>query len=91
MTKEEAITALGDRNNLLWGMSKEEQKYYSEALNMAISALKGFEGMTYHEIISQFLPQGAYLSADKNGRIHIRGVNEERLNTLYEKGDKPND
>lgn len=41
MTKEEAITALGDRNNLLWGMSKEEQKYYSEALNMGISALKG--------------------------------------------------
>lgn len=39
MTKEEAITALGDRNNLLWGMSKEEQKYYSEALDMAISAL----------------------------------------------------
>ena len=40
MTKEEAITALGDRNNLLWGMSKEEQKYYSEALDMAISALE---------------------------------------------------
>ena len=39
MTREEAITALGDRNNLLWGMSKEEQKYYSEALDMAISAL----------------------------------------------------
>jgi len=41
MTKEEAITALSDRNNLLWGMSKEEQKHYSEALDMAISALKG--------------------------------------------------
>jgi len=40
MTAEEAITALGDRNNLLWGMSKEEKKYYSEALDMAISALK---------------------------------------------------
>lgn len=40
MTREEAITALGDRNNLLWGMSKEEQKYYSEALDMAISALQ---------------------------------------------------
>lgn len=39
MTREEARTALGDRNNLLWGMSKEEQKYYSEALDMAISAL----------------------------------------------------
>lgn len=39
MTREEAITALGDRNNLLWGMSKEEQKYYSEALDMAISVL----------------------------------------------------
>ena len=39
MTREEAITALGDRNNLLWGMSKEEKKYYSEALDMAISAL----------------------------------------------------
>lgn len=39
MTREEAITALGDRNNLLWGMSKEEKKYYSEALEMAISAL----------------------------------------------------
>ena len=26
MTREEAITALGDRNNLLWGMSKEEKK-----------------------------------------------------------------
>lgn len=41
MTKEEAKTALGDRNDLLWGMSKEKQKYYSEALDMAISALKG--------------------------------------------------
>lgn len=41
MTREEAITALGDRNNLLWGMSKEEKKHYSEALDMAISALKG--------------------------------------------------
>lgn len=39
MTNEEARTALGDRNNLLWGMSKEEQAYYSEALDMAISAL----------------------------------------------------
>ena len=39
MTREEAITALGDRNNLLWGMSKEEQEYYSKALDMAISAL----------------------------------------------------
>ena len=39
MTNEEARTALGDRNNLLWGMSKEEQEYYSEALDMAISAL----------------------------------------------------
>ena len=39
MNREEAITALGDRNNLLWGMSQEEKKYYSEALDMAISAL----------------------------------------------------
>lgn len=39
MTREEARTALGDRNNLLWGMSKEERKHYSEALDMAISAL----------------------------------------------------
>ena len=39
MNREEAITALGDRNNLLWGMSKEEQEYYSKALDMAISAL----------------------------------------------------
>lgn len=39
MTNEEARTALGDRNNLLWGMSKEEKRYYSEALDMAISAL----------------------------------------------------
>lgn len=39
MTREEARTALGDRNNLLWGMNKEERKYYSEALDMAISAL----------------------------------------------------
>ena len=39
MTNEESITALGDRNILLWGMSNEEKKYYSEALNMAISAL----------------------------------------------------
>ena len=44
MTREEAITALGDRNNLLWGMSKEEQKYYSEALDMAISALSENKG-----------------------------------------------
>lgn len=44
MTKEEAITALSDRNNLLWGMSKEEQKYYSEALDMAISALSENKG-----------------------------------------------
>ena len=43
MTREEAITALGDRNNLLWGMSKEEKKYYSEALDMAISALSAIE------------------------------------------------
>lgn len=44
MTREDAITALGDRNNLLWGMSKEEQKYYSEALDMAISALSENKG-----------------------------------------------
>ena len=44
MTREEAITALGDRNCLLWGMSKEEQKYYSEALDMAISALSAEGG-----------------------------------------------
>ena len=43
MTREEARTALGDRNNLLWGMSKEEKKYYSEALDMAISALSAIE------------------------------------------------
>ena len=40
MTREEARTALGDRNHLLWGMSQEEKKYYSEALDMAISALE---------------------------------------------------
>lgn len=40
MTREEAITALVDRNYLLWGMSEEEKKYYSEALDMAISALE---------------------------------------------------
>lgn len=40
MNREEAITTLGDRNNLLWGMSNEEKKYYSEALDMAISALQ---------------------------------------------------
>ena len=39
MTREEVRTALGDRNNLLWGMSKEEKEYYSEALDMAIKAL----------------------------------------------------
>ena len=44
MTREEAITALGDRNNLLWGMSKEEKKYYSEALDMAILALSENKG-----------------------------------------------
>ena len=44
MTREEAKTALGDRNILLFGMSKEERKYYSEALDMAISALSVPEG-----------------------------------------------
>lgn len=44
MTREEARTALGDRNNLLWGMSKEEKEYYSEALDMAISALSENKG-----------------------------------------------
>ena len=44
MTREEARTALSDRNNLLWGMSKEEKKYYSEALDMAISALAENKG-----------------------------------------------
>lgn len=44
MTREEAITALGDINNLLWGMREEEQKYYSEALDMAISALSENKG-----------------------------------------------
>ena len=56
MTREEAITALGDRNNLLWGMSKEEQKYYSEALDMAISALKVFEGMTHRDVLKALFP-----------------------------------
>ena len=60
MTREEAITALGDRNNLLWGMSKEEQKYYSEALDMAISALSENKG--------EDRPQGHWIRViDKSG------------------------
>ena len=40
MTREEAITALSDRDNFLWWeMSKEEREYYSEVFDMAISAL----------------------------------------------------
>ena len=39
MTREETITALGDTDRLLWGMSTEDKKYYSEAFAMAISAL----------------------------------------------------
>lgn len=53
MTREEAITALGDRNNLLWGMSKEEQKYYSEALDMAILALQETKS-TEEEIVCPY-------------------------------------
>lgn len=51
MTREEARTALGDRNNLLWGMSKEERKHYSEALDMAISALSAEEDETHGESV----------------------------------------
>ena len=59
MTREEAITALGDRNNLLWGMSKEEQKYYSEALDMAISALS--DGELTNEKAIAFLQDNGWL------------------------------
>ena len=44
MTREEAITALGDRTQLLWGMPKVNKEYYSEALDMAISALSENRG-----------------------------------------------
>lgn len=43
MNRAEAITALGDRNHLLWGLSQEEKKHYSEALDMAISALSDYD------------------------------------------------
>ena len=44
MIREEAITALGNRDKLLWGMSKEEKTYYSKAFDMAISALSDKKG-----------------------------------------------
>ena len=70
MNREEAITALGDRNNLLWGMSKEEQEYYSKALDMAISTLsenKTFEGMTNGDVIISLYPNLKYTI--QNGRV----------------------
>ena len=56
MTREEAITALGDRNNLLWGMSWEEQKYYSKALDMAIASLKKDEEYENRDFVE--IPKG---------------------------------
>lgn len=62
MTKEEAITALGDRNNLLWGMSKEEQKYYSEALDMAVSALEKNESAEeWYKLLCEKWDEGDYV------------------------------
>lgn len=86
MTREEAITALGDRNNLLWGMSKEEQKYYSEALDMAISALKGFEGMTYREVARAVFPNAPVISNNLTRTVRVL-FSDEVWNSPYKGGE----
>ena len=74
MNREEAITALGDRNNLLWGMSTEEKKYYSEALDMAISALSAEgEYIKRNDVIKMLNTIDRYV-ADK---IRFCDTNEE--------------
>ena len=77
MTREEAIIALGDRNNLLWGMSKEEQKYYSEALDMAISALKDIEKIQI--IVDTYFTRGSKSGYECMGEI-------DRILEPYQKG-----
>ena len=79
MTKEEAITALGDRNNLLWGMSKEEQKYYSEALDMAISALEKNESAEeWYKLLCEKWDEGDYVCNIPKGM-----ANGEVLQALF--------
>lgn len=101
MTREEAITALGDRNNLLWGMSKEEQKYYSEALDMAIASLKTDEvyqleyenrdfveihkGMTNGEVIQALFPNVVIRNDDSMLIKEVLFTNE-MWNSPYQKG-----
>ena len=77
MTREDAIIALGDRNSLLWGMSWEEQKYYSKALEMAISALKDNKGKEKWIPVSKRLPDEEHevycqLSDGSNAVLYIQ-------------------
>lgn len=81
MTREEARTALGDRNNLLWGMSKEEQKYYSEALDMAISALQKNESAEeWYKLLYEKWNEGDWVCAFPKGT-----TNGEALNSVLRK------
>jgi hypothetical protein len=59
MTKEAAIDILESQKNEHY---KEE---INEALDMAISALKGFEGMTNGEVIQALFPNGKVIECDE--------------------------
>lgn len=96
MTKEEVITALGDRNNLLWGMSKEEKKHYSEALDMAISALKGLDlpdnatnEDAFNYMLRQTFPKTIFIHFHNEANL-TEGVvmTREWLSEPYKKGEK---
>lgn len=68
MTREEAKTALGDRNILLFGMSKEERKHFSEALDMAISALSAEgEYIKKDDAISKILTE--FVAREEKGSV----------------------
>ena len=51
---------------------------------LAANVIEIPEGATNKDIISSVLPEGAELSVDRNGYVHIRGMKGEDLNAPYD-------
>ena len=43
---------------------------------------------TNEEVLNLILPENAYISADRRGQVHIRGINKKWLDMLYRGGTK---
>lgn len=59
---------------------------FSDGLTKDVSMFKQ-EYVTNADILNLILPENAYISVDRRGKTHIRGLDEKWLDMPYERGD----